>query len=252
MDRPIYYPERSTLRKVIYAYNGEDYQTITLAKMLSGEQHDILGISIPDTENAPDPLYTQMLYNTLQRYMFAEIGFDIDEVFIERFQSRWSSWAEYYHGILNRIVGNNGLFDRTIQRTGTTEITEKRDIDESHNNTLKDTGTNTKTIDDNITGETNGSGDRTEYEVNTQHSTATNNTESTQDRTETEQLNTTHTTNGTNTRDENNTHNTETEQNVTETEITAEKFNLLTRANTIIDEFSELFNSLFMQVFTTM
>ena len=252
MDMPIYYPERSTLRKVIYQYNGEEYQVITLNKMLSGVQGNILGIEIPETDNAPDPIYTQMLFNTLQRYMFAEIGFDIDEVFIERFQSRWSMWAEYYYNILHRVVGNSGLFDRTIQRNGTTNITEKRDIDESHEQNLADTGIETTTVNDTINGETTGSGDRTEYEVNTQHSTATNNTESTQDRTESKTLNTKHVRTGTDTRDENNTHDTVTEQNVTETEITAEKFNLLTRANTIIDEFSELFNNLFMQVFTTM
>lgn len=249
---PIYYSERATLRKIIYEYNGEDYQVITLNKMLSGEQHDILGIAIPETDNTPDPLYTQMLFNTLQRYMFAEIGFDIDERFIERFQSRWSMWSNYYHSILQKVVGNSGLFDRIIARKGITNIVEKRDIDETHAQNLRDTGTESTTVDDTISGETTGSGDRTEYEVNTQHSTATNNTESTQDRTETKTLDTEHDRTGTDTRDENNTHDTETEQNVTETEITAEKFNLLTRANIVIDEFSELFNNLFMQVFTTM
>lgn len=249
---PIYYPERSTLRKVIYQYNGDDYQVITLNKMLDGTQHDILGVSIPQTDNKPDALYTQMLFNTLQRYMFAEIGFDIDEVFIERFQSRWSMWSEYYHNILKKVVGNDGLFSRIIQRNGTTNITEKRDIDETHTQNLTDTGTEKSEVSDTINGTTNGSGDRTEYEVNTQHSTATNETESTQNRTDTKTLDTQHNRTGNDTRDENNTHDTETVQNVTEEEITAERFNLLTRVTTIIDEFSELFNNLFMQVFTTM
>lgn len=220
---PVYYPERATLRKVIYNFNK--YEDIDLAKMLSGEQSEILGIEIPQIDGKPDPIYTQMLYVTLQEYMFAEIGFDIEEQFIQRFKAKWDSWAATYHKQLYILdKQSDGLFDRIITRNGTNNIT--------------DTGTEKRTVNDTVTGETTGSGDRTEYDVNTQHSSTTNNSESTQNKTENNERDLAH--------------NTVTEQHVSETEVSPEKFSLYSRMVSITDEFRNKFQTLFMQVFTTM
>lgn len=220
---PVYYPERATLRKVIYNYNK--YEDIDLAKMLSGEQSEILGINIPQIDGKPDPIYTQMLYVTLQEYMFAEIGFDVEEQFIQRFKAKWDSWSATYHKQLYILdKQSDGLFDRIITRNGTNNIT--------------DTGTEKRTVNDTVTGETTGSGDRTEYDVNTQHSSATNNSESTQNKTDTNERDLAH--------------NTVTEQHVSETEVSPEKFSLYSRMVSITDEFRNKFQTLFMQVFTTM
>lgn len=257
MIQPSYYQERSTLRKVIYAYNGEGYDNITLQAMLDGTQRGILGINIPETQNTPDTIYTQMLFNTLQRYMFAEIGFDTDEHFIQRFQNRWSQWSQYYHDIISKLISaDDGFFSRVITRDTNTDITESNDTTETRDttDTTKRTGDNTKTIDDSIEGSNSGNGNRTEYEIQTQVSTASNSTSSTQDRTETDNIDETDTLTrtGTNTTEQDKTHNTSTTQNVKEQEITTEKFNIYSRIATFVDEFSELFNSLFMQVYTNM
>lgn len=220
---PLYYPERATLRKVIYNFNG--YEEIDLDKMLSGEQENILGVTIPEIENKPDSLYTQMLYVTLQRYMFAEIGYDIEEQFIQRFKATWNSWASMYYKQLSLLdKQSDGLFDRIITRNGTNNIT--------------DTGEETRTVNDTVTGETTGSGDRTEYDINTQHSSAINNSESTQNKTDKTVRDLVH--------------DTITEQHVSETEVNPEKFSLFSRMVSITEEFINKFNNLFMQIFTTL
>lgn len=250
INMPIYYPRRSTLKRIIYEYN--QYDIITLSKMLSGEQSNILGIVIPQVQNSPDIVYTQMLYNTLQKYMYAEIGFDTDEQFIDRFNSRWDSYAEYYHDLISKIYSSDsGLFNRLISRSGTNNISENITVNGNQTSENKDNSSTTRTVDDTITGTSTGIGDKTEYNIQTQTSNANNNTNSQQDRSETETHENTNNKTSTDTRTEESTHDTTTEQNVTETEITAEKFGLYQKMISFIDDFSDLFGNLFMQIFTT-
>lgn len=217
MIQPSYYPKRTTLRSLIYEYN--QYEEVDLDEMLSGEQTNILGIATNNSSGTPDEIYTYMYYTVLQKYMFAEIGYDSDELFITRLKATWNTWCRGYYSILSKFFEGD-FFNRVIVR----------------NTTLLKQGENTDEIENTVTGGTEGTGQDTEYNVQTKTTTATNNTKSEQERTDTHKIDETH----------------QTDQNVTETEIDPEKFNQYLKMQGILEEFIGKFSCLFMQVFTTM
>lgn len=283
MISPSYYPKRSTLRSIIYEYN--QYEEIDIDEMLNGSQVGILGISIPSTSGSPDELYTYMYYSLLQRYMFAEIGYDTDEIFISRLKAKWNTYNKPYYNILSKIFAeDSGFFNRIISRnyetdkTGNNTDTRTDTISNSKTGNNSDTITretdnnrtvdNSTEIDKTITGNSTGTGQDTEYGVQTKTTEAQNNTSSTEDSTElyrideiltgSETRNDTHriseTVNVSENRNDTHTinENTVITHAVTETDYDPEKFSQYLKVVDIIDEFTSKFSCLFMQVFTTM
>lgn len=265
MIQPSYYQERSTLRKIIYEYN--QYEEIDLSQMLDGTQTNILGITTNDSSGTPDSLYTYMYYAVLQKYMFAEIGYDSDELFIQRLKAKWDTYKAPYYNMLTKFF-DESFFARTIVRetvldkkgnnVDTYENSKTGKVNIETNDTDKRDTTNS--LNNSVTGSTSGTGKDTEYAVQTKSTEAENNTSSQQTQSETENVDetktgssvtdTSNTENSTDTHSIDETHNTN--QTVTETDFDPEKFTQYLKVQSILEEFFDKFSCLFMQIFTTM
>lgn len=142
--------EIQTLGHLNYEYNNLDIAAVRASDAASA----LLGVD----DNDEWPTEYKLLKNALvDRFWWQEVGCDIDEIFIEKFQTRWSTYAPLYARNIN-LLNSDGLFNKITmgERNNTLgtgyRSSQTTDTQGSHDNTKTHTGNETENRTDKKTG----------------------------------------------------------------------------------------------------
>lgn len=96
IQRPPKYYEPTRLKDLLIEDNPT-FKSLSMNILLSTAPFAKYGKLIYDKF---DPYHLYLMYNLLNKYYYSESGFDIDEIFIDRFSNRWNCLAPIYEGKL--------------------------------------------------------------------------------------------------------------------------------------------------------
>lgn len=236
---------KQTLKRLCYEYNGFEglnYDNIA--------ETSILGLDVPS-----DDIYKLMLLAVCDEYWYAEIGFDIDEIFIERFQDTWYRYSSTYHTVIANYLEND-VFNRsrtiTSNEKNTGGTAKVKSGDDTVTNTAGSRSTKTGTETQTRQAGQNTTSATKDYQVQTQDSEQqiNNNSEDVMDY-DTTVVNKQNVENKTeyNSKD-NYTQDLARDRTITEDykDFTVEKLREMLGSVDIINEFVHCFDRLFMQI----
>lgn len=199
-DYPPLYREKVLLKDVIA--ENDNISELTLDNISKG----ILGIT-PTTVTQ-----SKLLYAVVKKYQYSEIGFDITDIFIDKFKSTFDVNVPFYERRYDIVVKSGDLFQHT------------------HNRKISFSGSKNATNDRTVETNSNGSGERTEYTQQTMYSKNDVETTSHYKGQDDELIGN------------------ETNAKYDETAYDTEKLDFLARANNVVNDFIGEFYKLFMEV----
>lgn len=242
-----------TRLKDLLMQDNKDFNTLTMEIVMSQIPFVNSGLKM-DLQN-PEQVY--LMYRLLDKYYYSEIGFDLDEQFINRFINKWQTLSINYSAQLNEIaiftIENNNIkidmdkiFQHTIHSDEHSDHNKSGFDDYTDTHDLKYSKGVTQTTTNDLTD--TATGDSTEYQQVTKDVTGT-----------TKHTGTVAVSNagndstlGTIARDGkfNENYDASVIKDITDTEYSSDKLAILNVIETIISEFIQKFESLFMGVFT--
>lgn len=101
---PPMYPKRTNLGDINYELTGNGYSSA----INSDDPSALMDVSVNADFKSEYILFKNAL---IDKYWWQEIGCDVEEIFIEKFKSRWDIYAPLYANNI-RILTNNFIYDR--------------------------------------------------------------------------------------------------------------------------------------------